>query len=103
MDLLHSAHFSGILIGLCTFVIIGIFHPIVIKAEYYWGKHRWWIFLLGGLVCLAASYVIADTFYSPILGILGFTLLWSIKELYDQEERVRKGLYPKNPKRKYPF
>ena len=26
---------SGIIIGLSSFVIIGIFHPIVIKCEYY--------------------------------------------------------------------
>lgn len=31
--------FSGIIIGFATFFIIGIFHPIVIKAEYHFGKH----------------------------------------------------------------
>jgi hypothetical protein len=103
MDILHDAHLNGILIGLCTFIIIGIFHPIVIKAEYYFGKHYWWVFLISGLVCLFLAYTLADSFFSPLLGVLGFTLLWSIKELYEQEERVHKGLYPKNPKRKYPF
>ncbi len=28
---------TGALIGLGTFLIIGLFHPIVIKAEYYTG------------------------------------------------------------------
>ncbi|SRR5574344_614136 len=103
MDILHDAKFSGILIGICTFIIIGIFHPIVIKTEYHFGKQCWWVFLLLGLGCLVLSYVLADSFSSPLLGVLGFTLLWTIKELYEQEERVHKGLYPKNPKRKYPF
>nr|WP_197272504.1 DUF4491 family protein [Methanobrevibacter arboriphilus] len=31
-------YFEGIIIGLSAFIIIGIFHPIVIKGEYYIGK-----------------------------------------------------------------
>ena len=30
-------NFTGLIIGLSTFLCIGVFHPIVIKAEYYWG------------------------------------------------------------------
>ena len=28
-------NYVGILIGLATFLIIGLFHPLVIKGEYY--------------------------------------------------------------------
>ena len=35
-------NFTGIIVGLATFLIIGIFHPIVIKAEYYWGVKKGW-------------------------------------------------------------
>ncbi len=28
-------HFEGLTMGLIVFLIIGIFHPMVIKAEYY--------------------------------------------------------------------
>lgn len=59
----------GILIGLYSFLLIGLFHPIVIKAEYYF--------------C-----------------ITGFSCFWSIKELFEQEKRVEKGWFPKNPRRK---
>ncbi|WP_423893355.1 DUF4491 family protein, partial [Filifactor alocis] len=31
---------------------------------------------------------------------LGFCLFWSIKELFEQEKRVQKGWYPKNPKKR---
>lgn len=31
-------NFTGILIGVITFFLIGLFHPIVIKAEYYFSK-----------------------------------------------------------------
>ena len=30
----------------------------------------------------------------------GCSCLWSIKELFEQRERVRKGWFPENPKRK---
>ena len=30
-------NYVGILIGLATFLIIGLFHPLVIKGEYYFG------------------------------------------------------------------
>ena len=32
---MESIHFHGLLIGIATFLIIGLFHPIVIKSEYY--------------------------------------------------------------------
>ena len=34
-------YFTGIIIAVSTFLIIGIFHPIVIKVEYYWGTWRY--------------------------------------------------------------
>ena len=30
--------FKGILIGLISFLSIGLFHPLVIKGEYYFSK-----------------------------------------------------------------
>lgn len=30
-------HFKGMVIAISTFLIIGLFHPIVIKVEYYFG------------------------------------------------------------------
>ena len=45
-------YFSGIAIALATFFIIGLFHPIVIKTEYYFGTRPWWIFLLAGIACI---------------------------------------------------
>lgn len=93
-------NYKGILIGSAAFLIIGVFHPIVIKAEYYFGKKVWPIFLFAGIISLIFS-IFADNFmYSGILGVLGFTCLWSIKEIMEQEERVKKGWFPKNPNRK---
>lgn len=93
-------HFTGIVIAICTFLIIGLFHPIVIKTEYYFGTRPWWLFLVGGLACCIGSICISDHVVSALVGVTGASLLWSIGELFDQKKRVEKGWFPKNPKRK---
>lgn len=87
----------GIIIGFMAFLIIGVFHPIVIKTEYYFGKKVWPVFLILGIIFLLISLFIPDKTISAIVGVLGFTSLWSIHELIEQEERVNKGWFPKNP------
>ena len=37
-------YFTGLLIGIATFLSIGLFHPLVIKGEYYFGTRIWWLF-----------------------------------------------------------
>lgn len=93
-------HINGLLVGVAVFLLIGIFHIIVLKAEYYLTKNVWPLFLVLGLLFLAVSLVISDVAVSSIIASLGVTCLWSIKELFEQEERVRKGWFPANPKRK---
>lgn len=93
-------NWQGCILGLATFLIIGIFHPIVIKTEYYTGTRFWWVFLLLGIGCSFAALLIADLFWSALAGIVGFSSLWTIKELFEQKERVKKGWFPKNPNRK---
>ena len=96
-------NFDGLLIGIATFLIIGLFHPVVVKAEYYWGTKCWWIFLLLGLIGVGLSLWFESVFISAICGVFAFYSFWTIKEVFEQEERVRKGWFPRNPKRKYPF
>jgi hypothetical protein len=93
-------YFTGIIIGVATFFIIGLFHPLVIKGEYYFGVKCWWVFALAGVVATVASLLVANLLWSTLLAVVGASSFWSIKELFDQRERVRKGWFPKNPKRK---
>lgn len=90
---------DGFLIGIGTFLIIGILHPVVIKTEYYFGKNIWPVFLVLGLGCIYVSFFAGSVLLSALLAVLGFSLLWSIRELFEQEERVKKGWYPANPRR----
>ena len=93
-------HFNGIIVGLATFLIIGIFHPIVIKAEYHFGKRCWWMFALAGVAFAVLSLFIESMVWSTITGVTAFSCFWSIHELIEQENRVRKGWFPANPKKR---
>ena len=73
--------------------------PVVIKCEYYFSERIWPLFLAGGLAFCAASLFAEHLLLSAVLGVVGFTLLWSIHKLKQQAKRVEKGWFPKNPKR----
>lgn len=98
-EFLQEWHLLGLSLGLCTFLVIGIFHPIVIKCEYYFGVKCWWVFaVLGILMCLLSLYI-DDAFWSTLAGVVGFSSFWTIREIFDQRKRVLKGWFPMNPKR----
>ncbi len=96
-------YFTGIIIALSTFLIIGMFHPIVIKAEYYSGTKLWWLFLVVGLASIVGALFIANEILSAIIGVFGASALWGIGELFAQKRRVEKGWFPMNPKRKHEY
>jgi|SRR5215470_8810732 len=99
MESLVTLHFKGLIIGLFTFIIIGLFHLLVTKAEYYWGAKSWHIFLGVSIMSATVSIITSNLFISALCGILAFTSFWSIFEIFQQVKRVKKGWFPKNPKR----
>jgi hypothetical protein len=94
-------HYQGIILGLATFIIIGLFHPLVIKAEYHFGVKFWIVFLVVGLMASFVSLLVENITVSALFGVFGFSCFWSIQEMFDQVKRVKQGRYPKNPKRNY--
>ena len=62
-------HFTGIIIAVSTFLIIGLCHPLVIKQEYYSGTKYWWTYLLVGIVCIAVAFIAPNWFESERVGI----------------------------------
>ena len=100
MDFLTQHHLTGLAIGLATFLMIGLFHPIVIRAEYLFGTRCWWVFLLAGIGAGWLSVYTDQVVVAAMAGVFAFTSLWSIKELFEQKKRVEKGWFPRNPKRK---
>lgn len=93
-------HFTGAIIGVATFLIIGLFHPLVIKGEYYFGVKCWWVFLIAGIIASVASLLIADVLWSTLLAVLGASSFWSIGELFAQRKRVERGWFPKREVKK---
>lgn len=93
-----SYNIIGIILGVYTFFLIGLFHPIVIKSEYFFGTKVWPIFLVIGVGLCVVSFFVQSTMASAMLSIAGIVFLWSIKELFEQKERVKKGWYPKREK-----
>ena len=92
---------QGILLGIVSFCIIGVWHPSVIKGEYYFGKNVCIpVFAVVGAACVIASLLLENTFASVGVALFGFSALWGIGEVREQEERVKKGWFPQNPKRK---
>jgi len=99
--LIITFNLEGFLVGLIAFLLIGVFHPVVIRVEYHYGKKVWPFFLITGVVALLTSLFLEQRMFSVILGVLGFALFWSTLELFKQHERVLKGQARKNPNRKY--
>ena len=94
-------NYEGLILGAGAFLCIGFFHPLVIKAEYYFGVRSWWVFLFAGLLAAVGSLFVNNVYVSIFLGIFAFSAFWGIGEVFKQRrERVRKGWFPMNPKRK---
>ena len=53
-----------------------------------------------GLLLAVVSLLTENVYGAAVLGILAFSCFWSIRELFEQEQRVRKGWFPKKEKRK---
>lgn len=98
-EFLATYNLTGLAIGVATFLIIGLFHPLVIKGEYHFGVGCWWVFLVMGLMSIVGSVMMHDIFFSTLLAVWGASSLWSIGELFHQRKRVERGWFPANPKR----
>jgi hypothetical protein len=92
-------NFYGLFAGAAALFIIGLFHPIVIKGEYHFGKRIWPICLICGIVFLAGACFVSNIYIAILLGITGSSCLWCIKELFEQEKRVERGWFPKKAKK----
>ena len=65
-----------------------------------WPLLRLLMGLCAGLLLAVVSLLTENVYGAAVLGILAFSCFWSIRELFEQEQRVRKGWFPKKEKRK---
>ncbi|MFO7914969.1 MAG: DUF4491 family protein [Candidatus Krumholzibacteriales bacterium] len=101
MELLSDLNIMGFLVGLFSFIVIGVFHPIVKVVEYRLGKKAWPFFLIPGFILGVSSIFFKNNFVSVIAGVLAFSLFWSTHEIFKQHERVLRGQAERNPDREY--
>lgn len=101
MEFLNNHHLLGLVIGVCTFLCIGLFHPLVIKGEYYFGVKVWWAFLFAGFAFSGAALIVENILLQAVMGVTSCSCFWSILGIFEQQERVRKGWFPRNPRRTY--
>lgn len=99
MDFIEANNLSGLVIGLATFLIIGLFHPLVIKGEYYFGVKIWVAFAVLGVFSCLLSVMMSNFILSVIMGVIAFSSFWSIGEVFSQRKRVEKGWFPKREKK----
>lgn len=88
--------FYGIITALISLFCMGIWHPIVIKGEYYFGKRVCApVFLAVGVICMVCSVLCSNLIVSIALALFGICSLWAIFEVIKQEDRVKRGWFPK--------
>ncbi len=95
MEFLNEYHLAGLFIGICTFLIIGLFHPVVVKAEYYWGTKCWWIFLILGIGGVITSLSIDNVILSSLLGVFAFSSFWPLKRSLNRKNGYGKAGFPR--------
>ncbi|MFP3860296.1 MAG: DUF4491 family protein [Bacteroidales bacterium] len=101
MDVINELNILGFIVGLGSFFLTGIFHPIVKYVEYHYGKKSWPVFFFTGLILAIVSGFLQHTLLTVFTGVTAFALFWSTLEIFKQHKRVIKGQAKANPKRKY--
>jgi hypothetical protein len=59
-------NFESSIIGIAVFLIIGVFHPVVIKTEYHVGIKAWPIFLVAGIIILRRLLLFPDLCFQEL-------------------------------------
>lgn len=101
MEFVGDLNIMGFVVGLVSFFVIGIFHPIVKVVEYRFGKKAWPFFFFPGFILAVLSIFFQNNFVSVIAGVLAFSLFWSTHEIFKQHQRVMRGQADRNPDREY--
>jgi len=89
---------EGAALAAFALVVIAIFHPLVIWAEYRFGARACApVFALVGLGTLTGALFLPGA-WGAGCAFFGATNLWCVVEVFAQQKRVEKGWFPKNPK-----
>jgi hypothetical protein len=91
---MEALNLTGVGLGLFMLFAIGAGFLWVVKLEYYAGARVWKLVLAAGLLTCLGSLFLNNFWASALVGILGGSMVWGATELPEQEDRVRRGLFP---------
>ena len=87
-------NYTGLILGICTLLIIGLGFVWVIKGEYYIGACMKLGVLILGILIVTATYFIPNFMLSALIGIVGASIVWGATEISQQTDRVKMGMFP---------
>jgi hypothetical protein len=90
---------DGLVVGVATWVSIWATRYACIKGEYHFRRAFRYVFLVIGLAAVVFALFVNNLVVSAMLAIFGFSNLWGIHEVIEQEERVNKGWFPRKPEK----
>ena len=67
-------NFESSIIGIAVFLIIGVFHPVVIKTEYHMGVKAWSIFLVADIIVLRCLLLFPGLCFQELWECLDFSV-----------------------------
>jgi len=67
-------NFESSIIGIAVFLIIGVFHPVVIKTEYHVGVKAWQIFLVAGIIALRRLLLFPGLYFQELWECLDYSV-----------------------------
>ncbi|UKI39429.1 MAG: DUF4491 family protein [Alistipes putredinis] len=101
MEFIEAHNLTGLIIGAATFLVIGLFHPLVIKGEYYFGVQCWWVFMLAGAGFMCGALLLEKR--TSLVDLRRDGILVSVvhRRAFSLNGAVwKKGWFPSNPKKK---
>jgi hypothetical protein len=93
-----TLQWAGLVLAALIFGTIGLGHVAVRKLNYRYGTKPAPFFLVLGLAFLGLSLLVTSDLASAALGIVRMTTLWDAVEFVRQEERIRPGACPGEPR-----
>ncbi len=92
-------NWEGAALAVFSLAVIAAFHPLVIWAEYRFSARRAApAFAVAGLAVLTLALFLPGV-WGAAAAFFGATNLWCFVEVRQQEKRVARGWFPKNPRR----
>ncbi len=85
---MENFNLSGFLTGLFSFLVTGLFHPVVIKLEYHFSYKVRWVLFIPGFLLIILSLFLQKDMLSVFSGVSGFAMIWSSHEMKEQHKRV---------------